>query len=554
MGNTQTMISPRSSSLGSSLGLISPQDLALPAKFQSFYPWQESAILHLAASDPRFSLVAAPPGTGKTPMAISIAILRGDRILYLTPNRGLEDQLMVDFSSIGMFDIRGHSNYPCASTSYDEDGELSDLSCQGRQRNGECNYRNAVDIALQRQFVCSNLAHWIMLQRADDPDRLGPFDLLVIDEAHRADDILVSSLVVKLYARTVHEYLSLDILSASASISEWRTWAKEAYSTARSVYRKISLANPNDNDSRLPRLTKLGRDLSRFLSHSEHSPWVVEETPFRGANRRGIILSPVWGKDYAEEYLFRGIERVLLTSATITPDTAKYLSIPLDIKNPTSDTESAAEFYEIPSAFDPKRRPLIYLPPPFPFKPIRVQHNNTESQKQIWMRLIDSILESRLDRKAIVHSLSYRRARDIVSRSRLSVAMLSHDPGETSDCVNTFLHSSPPSILVSPAVEEGYDFANDTCRLQILPKIPFIDCRGPILQARVKDDPKYKDYLTAQRIIQIAGRPVRNSLDWAESFIVDAHWIWFRTKVTFPKWFRAAWRMEKSIPKAPQFK
>lgn len=547
--------------IGSKLSRLSPRDLSLPPKFQSFYPWQESAILHLAASECRFSLISAPTGVGKSLLSISTALLRGDRVLYLTSTRGLETQIHNDFSGMGLFDIRGHSNYPCASTSYDEDGELSDLSCEGRRINGECHYRNKVDIALQRQFVSSNYAHWIMMQRADDPHRLGHFDLLVCDEAHNADSILVSALTVKLYARTVHEYLSLDILPVSASISEWRTWAKEAYSTARSVYRKISLANPNpnnnSNDSRLPRLTKLGRDLARFLSHSEHSPWVVEETAFRGANRRGIILSPVWGKDYAEEYLFRGIERVLLTSATITPDTAKYLSIPLplDVKNPASnndnDAAADAEFYEIPSAFDPKRRPLIYIPST---PPVRIDYRMSEGQTRIWINHIDSILSQRLNVKSIIHSLSYRRARDIVSRSRLSADMLSHAPGETSDCVNTFLHSSPPSILVSPAVEEGYDFANDTCRLQILPKVPFIDCRGPILQARVKDDPRYKDYLTAQRIIQIVGRPVRNSLDWAETFITDAHWIWFRTKVTFPKWFRAAWRMEKSIPKAPTFK
>lgn len=546
---------------------LTPLDLGLPPKFSSFWPWQEKAILHLATSDPRFSLVSAPPGSGKSLLSIATALLRGDRVLYLTSTRGLEDQIYRDFSPCGLFDIRGHSNYPCASTSYDEDGELSDLSCLGRQRQGECQYYEAVETANSSQLVQSNYAHWIMLQRADDPNRLGHFDLLICDEAHNADSVLSSCLSIKIRARTIHDYLSLSLPAKDSPISHWIDWGKQAITIARRQYSDISRTNPNGpNDSRLPLLTKLGRDLARFIDHSEHTPWISEEiaaTVYRSGGTRTVILSPVWGRDYAEEYLFRGIPRVILMSGTLTPDTGKYLSIP-------SDPE-ISEFYEIPSFFPPERRPIIYLPARIGNSSIRVQHNMSEAETRIWMNHIDNILTSRPNAKSIIHALSYKRARDIVSRSRLSEFMLSHGSGDARECVERFMqpyeapryrigraeseranyHHAP--ILVSPSVEEGYDFANDLCRLQIIPKIPFIDTRGPLMQARLKDDRSYGDYLTGQRIIQIAGRPVRNMLDWAETVICDAHWAWFRNKTRFARWFRRAWRNETRMPKAPNF-
>lgn len=533
------MISPRSS-----LGLISPQDLSLPTKFSSFYPWQEKAIIDLCASEYRTSLLSAPTGTGKTLLSISVARMLNYRTLYLTSTKGLQDQSINDFGSIGLFDIRGHSNYPCATTSYDDDGELSDISCSGRRRQGECDYQSAVDEARSRQLVTTNVSHWIMMQRAQDPDRLGRFDLLILDEAHNAERILVDSLSVKLYARTVRNLLDLDLPPFSDPLSSWQSFAREAISIARSKWAQYNKLSPTH--SSLPPLTKLGRDLARFLSDREshpHSQWISEETPFRGLDRRGVILSPVWGKHFAETYLFRSIPRVILTSATLTEDTGCYLGLKIGLHCP-------AEFYEIASTFDPKRRPLIYLPS---IPPVRVDHRMSEGAVRIWMNRIDSIIAARPATKGIIAALSFKRAREIVSRSKNVDRLITHHSGQTKDTVEEFKSSTSPLALVSPSVEEGYDFPNSLCRWQILVKVPFIDTRSPLMQARLADDKRYGDYLTAQRIIQISGRGMRAASDWCETFLTDSHWEWFQHKVKFPRWFKAAWRQESKIPPAPRF-
>ncbi len=514
----------------SSLLALTPQSLSLPPKFTSYRPWQTPAILDLVQSEKRFSLLSAPTGSGKSAILISIARALGARVLYLVVTKALEDQIYNEFSPTGIYDIRGHSNYPCASTIFDDDGEMSDLSCPARGR-GACKYDKAVE-ECQGRDVVTNYAHWISMCKAGEPDRLGHFDLIVLDEAHNAHDVLVSSLSVKLYSRSIKLLLSLNLPRPSDdfSISQWRDWCKVAISKAREIYSQHSKADKRHPT--LPRLTKLGRDLSRFLSESEHSAWIVEETPFKGVERRGVILTPVWGRHYAEQYLFCGIPRVILSSATLTPKVGEYLNI--DVRRSDSD----AEFYEIASSFNPASRPLIYIN-----GSVRVDHRMDEGQARLWMNAIDTIAEVNLSHKGIIHSRSYKRTRDIVYRSRLSSHFLSHGPGETREIVDKFKRSHPPSVLVSPAIEEGFDFPGDECRWQIISKVPFVDSRSPLMQARLKDDKSYGDHLTTQSIIQQAGRLVRSQSDWGWTYIIDDHWRWFSGKShLFTKWFRAAWK------------
>jgi Rad3-related DNA helicase len=169
------------------------------------------------------------------------------------------------------------------------------------------------------------------------------------------------------------------------------------------------------------------------------------------------------------------------------------------------------------------------------------------------MNRIDSIIGAWKEHKGIVHALSYRRAREIYQRSKHRDILLIHGTGQTRECVEQFLASDPPSVLLSPSVEEGFDFSGDSARWQVIPKVPFIDTRSPLIQARLNEDKSYGDYLTGQRIVQTVGRIVRSRNDWGFSFITESHWEWFQRKVKFAKWFKAAWRWEKAVPPAPKF-
>jgi Rad3-related DNA helicase len=260
--------------------------------------------------------------------------------------------------------------------------------------------------------------------------------------------------------------------------------------------------------------------------------WVAEPTA------SGAMFSPVWAHQYAESYLFKGIKRVVLVSATLQPAAGKYLGIPDD----------EYEFKEMDSTFNPGRRPVIWVPT---VKVDRFMLPGSGLEK-VWLNRIDGIIGGRLDRKGIVHTRSYDRAKAVEAGSKHGRALYTHGSRNTRDVVDRFKRAKPPAVLVSPSLETGWDFPHEECRYQILAKVPFVDTRSAIVQARAKADKKYLNYLTALSIIQMCGRGMRAEDDFCETFIIDDHWQWFKAAATkqgfFPQWFLRACRKVDGNP------
>ena len=536
-----------------------PTDLGLPAKFPTFRPGQYATAVDLAASEKRFSLLAAPPGSGKSLIYMAVAKLLGPstRTLILTGTKGLQRQLLSDFSSIGLLDIRGQSNYRCVAL----DDKLSQYGVTGAGcndgpchvgvdcdlRNNGCHYYDTVALAKDSNLVITNYAYWLAQGRYSDPLALGDFDLLVLDEAHRAADWLVGFCAISLSKPEIKDLLAMELPPATEGLAAWAEWAVAARQAAKDEYSRVQTSG-TDKRSRIKtllRLSVLGRDLDALFK----SPTSRSEAPRRDAKVPGMVtdwvtsdsartatLAPVWGHAYAEPYLFRGIPRVLLSSATLSPESGRYLGIPPD----------DADFHEVESTFPSAHRPIIYIPT------TRVDHRMQEGNVRQWISRIDQIVGGRLDRKGIIHTHSYARAVEVLKRSKHADIMLTHTSRLTRAVVDEFLRAFPPAVLVSPAVEEGWDFAGTDCEYQIIAKLPFLDTRGPIEQARVKSDKGYSNHVTAQTIVQMSGRPVRSSDDRAETFIIDDHWRWFRKRGTFPKWFKQAWQVCGAVPSPPQ--
>jgi Rad3-related DNA helicase len=57
--------------------------------------------------------VCAPTGWGKSPVIVADALRSGEPSAIVTATRGLQDQYLNDFKSIGMVDLRGRNNYAC---------------------------------------------------------------------------------------------------------------------------------------------------------------------------------------------------------------------------------------------------------------------------------------------------------------------------------------------------------------------------------------------------------------------------------------------------------
>ncbi len=525
---------------------MKPTSLNLPPKFKSYRRDQFEAAVDIAATDKRFAFLNAPTGKGKSLIYMTAAKLLGGRVLVLVGTKGLQDQLTNDFAECGMFDMRGQGNYRCIAL----DDELADYGMAGAGcdkgpckvgikcdlRDNGCLYFDAQANAKTASMVVTNYAYWLSLGRySRNPNALGEFDLVVMDEAHSAPDWLAQFCTVDLHEIEIYKVLGVQMLTLGHSISKWAKWAKDALDTVsqKSSLVQQSVGNRREKTRQLLRLKIIESNLKALSKATDDgdTQWVMEQSP------KGVLFSPVWASGYAEDYLFRGAKRIVLSSATLDSKVGKYLGIK------AKDIQTC----EMQSDFPKYRRPIIYVPT----VRMRARDKMMEGEVRQWLNRIDRIVEGRLDRKGIIHTISYARAKEIMERSKYSQHMVSHRPRDVQRVIREFKRAKAPRILVSPVLAEGFDFPGLECSYQIIAKLPFMDMRSPLMKARKASDKGYSDYLTAQALIQTSGRPMRSKTDSAETFIIDDHWKWLRKKKLFPKWFREAWLWSDTIPDAP---
>lgn len=463
--------------------------------------------------------------SGKSLIHYVISQLYDLRTLTLVSTKSLADQILRDpFSHT---EIRGHGNYLCASKIYDPTGELSDLRCMSRGYG--CEYQSRVDQCLQSQNVLTNYAHWCSLARTGQVDRLGKFDLLICDEGHLIHDLLTDYVSVEIYEARLAYLLQQSIpqLSGNTIDSCWLTWLRE---TVYSLSRKRQ--SQSSQKEYIQQIDRLQSDLERVLLESSKHSWVVEHT------EKTVKFSPVWSRAYTEKYLFRGIPKIVISSGTLLPETAPLLGV----------SKEDHSYFQVPSTFPAERRPFIYLPT------CRVDFRMSEGHWRMLMSRVNQIIEDRLDRKGLIHGRSYDRCREIMERSLWREFMISHSSSrDKQEAVTKYLSSDSPAILVSPSVEEGHDFKGDACRYQILLKVPYTDTRSPVMKERVKQNKKYGYFKAAEKILQQYGRSNRSERDWSETFILDDHWEYFQRVVTFPDYFKKAWKVSRQVPEPINF-
>lgn len=520
--------------------LPSPAALGAPAKFTAWRPRQVEAVLYPLDTESRFTLQSMPTGFGKSPTVVSRALLTGRRTAFLTVNKGLEDQYARDFAECGLVDVRGQNSYECVALAKGEFGSPIKAGCDEgpchhevncAHKMNDCLYFEAYRKASSAQLVVTNYAYWLSIN-AYNPEGLGDFDELVLDEAHEAPNALSSFLTIDLDKHEAEGVLGTRM--PNSTMADWREWArvnlpraKQMYDDALDEFQELSDGGgrpPHGLRREVKMLKALIAKLTRISALKGH--WLV--TP----RRNGANLEPIWPAPYAEDYLFIKIPHVNLISATLRPKTAQLLGI------------KDYDFAEYPSSFAVRRRPVMHVPT------VKLTYKSSAADIAKWVTRIDEIIAPRLDRKGIIHTVSYTRQKAILEKSRFANLMMVNTSGNTAGTVENFKKASSPRILASPSLSTGWDFPYSECEYQIISKIPFPDSSDPIIAARSKDDPDYAGYIAMMTLVQAAGRGMRAPDDQCEIFIVDdnAKWFMFRFRQFAPAWFLNSVKWLKEIP------
>lgn len=545
--------------------LLPPSKLGLPERFDPWRPQQEKAIITALQSDARFIALALPTGAGKSLVGVASAVIPNERAVYVTSTKGLQDQVGSDFIATGLVaDLRGKNNYPCAllqgeaermiaesgfaPEGYDRSALSAEAGpCQSRMpcewKAGGCAYYDQVRIAARKQIILQNYAKWLAYpSREQFEEELGRVELLILDEAHETESWLEKAVECELTFKELDEYLALEPHpSVKDKPSMWIEWGRRALPLVRVENQNVESALQNRGDGSdgspasagksgksLSKLYKRAKELRSLLRRIERlasggGDWVVEQVG-RG-DRAGVKASPVWPTAWAEKMLFRGIEKVILMSATIRPKTLDLLGVPRDDRL----------FLELPSDFPLSRRPI------YPVKCARMGRGSSTEDHRKWMEAQDAIHRARRDRKGLVFTVSYDRAQTISKLSTERARMMTHDSKTTRQTVRRFkaLPDRTGAVLASPSIDTGWDFPGTTAEYGIIAKVPFVNPTSPLYKARVRKDPEYADYLVAKKLVQSAGRGMRSKKDSFETFVTDDHFWWFlwKNKHLFPQFF-----------------
>lgn len=509
-----------------------PSDFGLSSRFSSFRSFangitQFDLADKIANSPFRFRGLCAQAGSGKSLINLTSSVLLSpSRTLYLTVNKSLQSQLLSDCedSSIKMFNLTGHSSYPCMRG---QDSECTE--------GANCPYWQDVKRSLTYSYVCTNVHNWVSIARVGDQNRFGKFDYLIIDEAHNLESLLCDLLSLKFYEQTIDDLLGVRCPD-STNLCTWIDWSKIVLPACGSELDRSESLDDGRISTRTKRLTRLLSDLET-LSKVEKD-WIVKSLD----REKGFSITPVFASEYSEQYLFRNIPEISLCSATLTSKDFEYLGISSD----------QFELLDVDTGFDPSRSPFYYWPTEL------IDYSLSDGQLIRIVRRMNQIIQSRqsMGYKGLTHSISYKWAERIKSQLREigGADIITHTSYNSRVMIDSWMRDSSPSHIASPILGEGIDLKGDLCRYQIIFKVPMQDSRDPLIAARKKRDKKYTLYLAGKDILQMKGRPMREESDFGETFLLDRYWErYMRKAIPWPKHFTRTWRDISSLPEPIRF-
>lgn len=544
-------------------------------------------------SGKRVVILEAPTGAGKSAIATCLANMVRDSY-YLTVTKILQDQLVREFGD-ELVELKGRSSYPCTYwplhgptlvrkkliTQKTLDANLavnhncSDGYCvsdapeedkKGRKcfkcfvaegdsrfaqklpagmKFSSCPYYEQLGRAVEADKVVMNFHAFLyqtQLSRRFDRTR----ELLILDEAHNTESIMLDFISITLDDRVLKE-TGLE-LPQFAHAAEYAIWFEQhnvgdvladCYNADNSELTRSD--DPKRKQALLRRMDDLGRLLRRYKSFMENissdhgSEWVAEfgSVESHGQSYNRVVLKPVTVDEYVHNHLFKYGEYVLLTSATILDLNAFCKSVGL------KRSEVAA--YQMKNRFPVESRPIYY-------KPVVKVTGGGPKQNEWGPKIVDAVQElvrKYPGKRGIVHTHNFAIADMLFEQCGPDVRKrFSYQKNFVDKQALLEYHAFvDDSVILAPAMHEGVDLAGDLSRFQIIAKTPYPNCYDNKQMARRMElDSGYYSWIVALKLVQSYGRSVRSDTDYADTFIIDGAFESFyqRSKKMLPSWFREA--------------
>lgn len=488
----------------------------------------------------KFFLLDLPVGVGKSHLSLMLTdwyrknVNRMARVDVITNTKILQDQYIQTYESIN--DLKGKANYYCSTYECSCEQALEFHRLNKTSPDECCEYIPAREGYMNGGISLTNFyLHILYAMYNEKLMDLRGAEVLIVDEAHNLDDVMsdfisvsISENLIKKFKlpdekqllydfkgiKTTSEFVSFltDLLESVSKTLE----LMEGSVSAKEVNRNIKINKVLNNTKADHKTIKLMTDLSQmqmklesFLTEYKINKdnWVMESSWDPKSKKKSLSLEPIWAYDYLDKYLFSKYKMVFFMSGSILD---KQIFCYLN----GLDTDKA-EYYSIPSPFNPKNRPIYYMPVG---KMSYAQKTETFENYKPW---IDKILTKYKNKKGIIHTNSFELS-NWFHEGIINERFLFHDSTDKDEILEKHKQSDKDTVIVSPSMDTGVSFDDNYARFQIIAKVPYPSLASLKNKRRQLNYPDWYAWKTVTNLVQMFGRPVRSYTDYADTIIIDA--------------------------------
>lgn len=535
-------------------------------------PQQLKAIAEIDAAyraGKRVAVLEMPTGGGKSFICQTFARATregGGDTHFLTIQKALQGQYQRDFPSPELETVKGRANFPCSQRA---GSDCAHAPCTERKKGilPECVLGGGEDVgkavALQLPPSHQLCPYWRQLQVAHDSpitlfnfssflfqQRLGRFghrSLMIVDEGHNIEGQLANYVTLELTEWALR-IIDVTIDRQITTKAQLVDWLRE-----KEILGRIAAALESDGEgggrgedlaaeldkAQHDALLELQDKIGNFLAYLDKTEWLLETVDYKGKNdddRRKITARPLYVKDFAEDLLFRHADRILVMSATI-------LDVGLWARNLGLKMADVAHI-QTPCDFPVENRTVhLTYAGNCGFKHFSPTQNPGSPTEPKWLAMVEAILRRHEGQRGIIHCHSF--ALSTLLRDRIASPRFVFQENYRDKEEMLADHAArPASVIVAPAMAEGFDLKNDLSRFQIIAKVPWPSMTDKLIAERMARHDGYFEWLTALKIVQGYGRSVRSADDWAFTYIIDSGFDGFlsRNRRLIPAWMQAAFR------------
>ena len=503
----------------------------LPGWFVGLRDHQRIAIREILTAyeeGARCVVLDAPTGSGKSLVGEVVRrLLSGQRhSSYICSSKALQAQFLRDYPYAKV--LQGRSNYAtelyperflnkdpltCADCTKSPGSDSTCMWCSGIDK---CPYVQAKSAALSGDLAVLNTSYF--LSECNGPGTFSRGGLVIADEADMLEHELMSHVEVRISERRLKQY-GLGVPRYVTKEESWREWAEDALGKVRANRPKGLPGNDVKAVRNLKRHDILVARLKGLVLGLESGGWVYT------GDRSSVAFKPVTVDGVGQDKLWCHGDKWLLMSATV-------ISADEMLESLGWSEDSEFRLVRCPSTFRPENRKVVIWP---------VASMTFKSRDESIPKLVEAVTTICMDNpdeRILVHSTSYALTNAVVEGLTIAYGVrrkedqrpvITYTESKGKDSALSHYLSVPNAVLVAPSLDRGIDLPGDSCRVQIICKVPFLSIKDKQVSARLYGTGRAGKIWYAvnaiRTIIQMCGRAVRSEDDFAVTYILDKQFV-----------------------------